>query len=300
MDSMHPHLDEALELGHGVLDRRRHPTLRHQIDRAVRLRELVRVLPNVYARAGDAASLETRARAACLADPDAVVTGLAAGVIGGWKELVRPEVVDVASPRVHTEWAGVRLERRRVPRDLTRVVDGVRITTFPLTAVDLALREGPARLDDALRRGIEMVKIRAAFERTRGRRGYGALGRELDAMRDEPWSRLECAAHEVLREAGIAGWRANRALLAGPGDRIGYGDLVFEDLRLVIELDGKGFHSEDGHARRDRARDLRLVRVGWEVIRLDSDRVFKTPAEFVDVVRDILRSRASRRPQPHS
>lgn len=292
---MHPHLTEVLAQGHGVLDRRTHPALRHQIDHAVRNGALARVLPSIYAVAGDAALMATRARAACLADPEAVVTGLAAGVIGGWAELSAPAVVDVATPRVHTAWTGVRLERRRVPRSLTRVVEGVRITTFPLTALDLALRDGPGRLDDALRRGVELDRMREALEATPGRRGYAALRRELHAVRDRPWSRLECAAHALLRDAAINGWRANRAILAGPGDRVGYGDLVFDDLWLVIELDGTAYHSEDGHRSRDRARDLRLVRLGWEVLRLGSEVVFDTPEEFVAIVKDVLRTRQRRR-----
>lgn len=295
---MHPQLAHELDRAHGVLDRRKHPGLRHQVDHAVRQGLLVRVLPNIYARPDHADSLETRARAVCLSDPDAVVTGRAAAEIGGWTALGRPTALDVATPRVHDAWRGVRLERRRVPRGLVRTVDGVRITTFPLTALDLALREGPARLDDALRRGIELDRIREALTATPRRRGYAGLRRELDLVRDRPWSRLECAAHELLRGASITGWRANRAILAGPGERVGYGDLVFEDLWLVVELDGSGYHSEDGDATRDKVRDLRLARLGWEVVRLGSEVVFKTPEEFVAIVRDLVRTRQRRLPKP--
>lgn len=291
---MHPPLATLLADGFGVLDRRLHPELRHQIDHAVRSGVLVRVLPNTYCAAGGQNSLRTRARAACLADPDAVITGLAAGVIGGWKELPEPPVPSVATPHQHPGWSGVRLERRSVPRSHTRVVEGIRITTFPMTAVDLALSEGPPRLDDALRRGIELLKIREALEATPRRPGYGRLRRELRDVRDKPWSRLECAAHVLLRQAGITGWRANRAIRASPEELVGYGDLVFDDLWLVIELDGKGDHSELWQRTRDKARDLRLARLGWEVVRLSGDVVFKTPAEFIAIVRDLLRTRARR------
>lgn len=295
---MHLQLAAELDRAHGVLDRRKHPGLRHQVDHAVRQGLLVRVLPNVYARPADAGTLETRARAACLSDPDAVVTGRAAAEIGGWTDLGRPTALDVATPRVHDAWRGVRLERRRIPRSLVRTVDGVRITTFPLTALDLALREGPARLDDALRRGVELGRLRDALAATPGRRGYATLRRELDLVRDRPWSRLECAAHVLLRDAAITGWRANRAISAGPGDRIGYGDLVFEDLWLVVELDGVGHHSAHGDVARDRARDLRMARLGWEVLRLGSAVVFRSPEQFVAIVRDLVRTRQRRLPKP--
>ena len=204
----------------------------------------------------------------------------------------------MAFVRVSTGQGCVRLERRRVPRGRGRPVDGVRITTFPLTALDLALREGPARLDDALRRGVELGRLRDALAATPGRRGYATLRRELDLVRDRPWSRLECAAHVLLRDAAITGWRANRAISAGPGDRIGYGDLVFEDLWLVVELDGVGHHSAHGDVARDRARDLRMARLGWEVLRLGSAVVFRSPEQFVAIVRDLVRTRQRRLPKP--
>lgn len=291
---MHPRLNEALDQGHGVLDRRQHPALRHVIDHAVRAQHLVRVLPHIYARPADASTLLTRARAAWLSHPDAVVTGLAAAIIGGWDDLDEPELVSVALPRRQRPVPGFHFVERTVPRALWRRADAVRITTFPMTALDLALEFGPARLDDALRRGVEHRKLREALAATPHRRGYAALRREVDARRDTPWSPLECAAHELLRGASIDRWWANHAIYEQRDVRVGYGDLVFFDLRLVLELDGKGSHSGDGNARRDKARDLRLARLGWEVIRLDSDLVFKTPTEFVAVVKDILRTRRGR------
>ena len=288
---MHPHLENILAEGLGLLDRRKHRDQRVLIDHAVRTGALVRILPNIYGPPAGASSLLVRARAACLADPDAVVTGLAAGVIGGWKELPQPDLIDIAVKRIHGAWPGFRQERREVPRRLTRRAECIRITTFPMTALDLAIAEGPRRIDDALRRGIELAKMREALALTPRRRGSAALRRELDLARDEPWSRLECAAHELLRTHGITGWRANRAILAGEGDVVGYGDLVFEELLLVIELDGREFHSKDGHAQRDKKRDRRFHRLGWEVLRLEGDLVFETPAEFVAVVGDIVRSR---------
>ncbi|MDO5535829.1 MAG: DUF559 domain-containing protein [Propionibacteriaceae bacterium] len=298
---MHPRLRETLDQGHGVLDRRAHPDLHHQLDNAIRCGDLVRVVPHVYAESGEASSLITRARAACLADPDAVIIGRAAAILGGWADLPEPDVVEVAAPRRNRPQPGFRFRQRRVPRSLSRRGEpGVRVTTFPMTALDLALQFGPDQLDDALRRGVDPAKLRAALEATRGRRGYELLRRQVHAVRDTPWSRLECAAHDLLRGAGVNGWVANRALYERQDVRIGYGDLVFADLMLVIELDGKEFHSEDGHARRDRARDRRLHRKGWEVIRVESDLVFHHPEEFVALVSDVVSTREAWRSRPPS
>lgn len=259
---MHPQLEAALTAGLGVLDRRGHRHLRTLIDHAVRGGELVRVVPNVYARPVDAPTLATRARAVCLADPDAIITGQAAAIIGGWEDLAEPKVIEVATRRVLRARPGLRQVRRTIPAGWWRTVNGIRITTFPLTALDLALQYGTDRLDDALRRGVEPSKLRLALDALPGRRGYAALRREVEAVRDRPWSLLERRAHEVLRGAGLTGWRANRAT--------------------------------DGHTQRDKARDRRLNRLGWEVIRFESDLVLNSPEEFVAIVRDILTTRRKR------
>lgn len=291
---MHHQLMEALAAGNGLIARRALPHLHRAIDAALRGGDLTAVLPGIYARPADAATLQARARAACLADPDAVVTGCAAAILSGWTHVPTPDEVTVASHRLRAQRPGFRFERRTIDRELTRRVDGVRITTRPLTTLDLALELGDHHLDDGLRRGVEPAKLRRALDLSTGRRGFGRLRPLVEAVRDRPWSKLERRAHEQLREAGIGGWLANRAIYAGRDDRIGYGDLVFTEIRLVIELDGLATHSSSSDKARDTVRDLRLARIGWEVIRMSGSWVTANPEEFVAAVRDIVRTRQVR------
>ena len=297
MDAVHPALETALTAGNGVLARREHPALAHAIDGALRQGRLARVLPGVYARTADAGSLQTRARAACRADPHAVVTGRAAAVLGGWDDLAAPDEVDVASMALRGPRPGFRFERRRIDPQLVRRLDGLRITTRALTALDLALELGETHLDDALRRGVEPGALRRALALSGGRRGWARLRRAVHAIRDRPWSPLECAAHEVLRRHRVDGWVANRAIYDVRGETLlGYGDLVLAAYRLVIELDGRAYHGEPHDVARDAARDLALARAGWEVVRIPGRLVTSDPDEFVRVVRDLLRTRQGRRP----
>lgn len=297
MEPVHPHLEAALTAGQGVLARRRHPSLTGAIDRALRRAELVPVLAGVYAGRDDAHTVEIKARAVCLADPDAVVTGRAAAILGGWDHVAEPDAVQVASLRLRRPRSGFAFERRRIPRALTRTVGGARITTFPLTALDLAVELGEGQLDEALRRGVEPAAVKRALDLSEGRRAFWALRRPVHQLRDRPWSPLERAAHELLREAGIDGWQANRGLYDSRGETLlGYGDLVFAALRLVIELDGAAQHGGAEARARDSNRDLALARAGWEVIRFGGLLVGEAPLEFVAVVRDIVRSREQRRP----
>lgn len=298
---MHPHLEETLATV-GIIDRRAVPALRSAVDEAVRSGRLVRVLPSIYARPAEAATLLTRARAVCTSVRDAVVTGWAAAVLGGWTDLGEPDVVDVASLTQKRPRPGFRFERRVVPRSLTKTVDGVRMTTFPATALDLAASYGDDRIDDALRRGVDPAKLRAALAACPRRRGWGGLRRVVHAVRDRPWSPLERDAHELLRGAHIGGWQANRCIYArgDPPRPIGYGDLVFRDVKLIIELDGAEHHTAEADRARDEHRDLRLARLGWEVIRLRGSLVARRPEMFVALVRDIVRTRNADRLDPRT
>lgn len=291
---MHPDLITALAHGDGLILRRRLPGLRGSLDAALRRGELVAVLHGVYARPDTAATLGTRARAACLADPNAIITGAAAAILGGWTDLEEPEVVTVATEGLRGRRPGFRFERRSIPRALTRSVEGARITTRPLTALDLAVEHGPWWIDDALRRGLDPADLRRALDLCPGRRGFGRLRAAVHAIRDRPWSILERRAHLLLRQAHIGGWEANRAVYARRDELLGYGDLVFAHLRLVIELDGAAAHSSPGDRDRDAARDLRFARAGWEVVRVKGRWVTADPEEFVRTVRDILRTRHGR------
>ncbi|MFT3875735.1 MAG: DUF559 domain-containing protein [Propioniciclava sp.] len=288
-------LTQALADGRGVVTRDAYPHLIHVIEHAARRGELVRLLPGVYVTADDAGDVRLRARAASVADPDAVITGVSAAIIGGWDGFATPDAVTVACPRQRRPQAGFAFERRVIDRAFIKRVDGIPVTTFPLTALDLAAEFGDDRIDDALRRGVDPAKLKQALAYSGKRRGFAALRPVVESVRDRPWSKLERLAHEQLRAAGVTGWRANRAIYATHDQRVGYGDLVFYDLSLIIELDSVAHHGSYDARARDTMRDRRLQRLGWEVIRVPSDLVLHHTDEFVAIVRDIVTSRASRR-----
>lgn len=293
---MHPRLDAALTAAGGVVARRDHPTLPGVIDGAVRRGELLRVLPGVYCRPSDSRDLTIRARAACAADRAAVVTGPGAARLAGRDDVAEPEVLVVASRVLRGPVPGYRFERRRIDPTLTRTKDGIRFTGTALTALDLAAELGHAHLFDALRRGVDPADLRRGIDLSPNRRGYAALRRVVAELRDGPWSPLECAAHELLRDAGIDGWEANRTVYDDRGEeRLGFGDLVFGAHGLVVELDGASFHGAGEARAHDGSRDLAFERAGWEVIRFGGSLVTDDPQRFVAALRDILRTREWRR-----
>lgn len=283
---MHPELTFLVADG-GAVSRRSHPHLRHAMDAALRRRELARVLPGVYALPRFASELRTRARAVHLLDPDAVIIGEAAARLVGW-DVALPAVMTVATTRQHAPAAGITWLRQRALGP-SRVFDGYRVASKALIAVDLS-----ATMEDAFElaalNGVPRAKVEKVMARTGNRPGNRTRRRRLKQTRDNPWSILERKAHAHLRRAGVKGWEANRAIVDRWGERLGVGDLVWVDLGLVIELDGKTHRPAA-----DAVRDLAMQRAGWEVIRFKSAVVLKSPRVFAAAVRDIVDSRSYRR-----
>ena len=96
-----------------------------------------------------------------------------------------------------------------------------------------------------------------------------ARAQHLLALADEgSQSGLETLARYRLRR-----WRVGlRTQVVIPG--VGRVDVLIGD-RLVLELDGRGFHDETGSFEEDRRRDLELHRLGYIVVRLSYRQVME-------------------------
>ncbi|MCS5719430.1 endonuclease domain-containing protein [Herbiconiux sp. CPCC 205763] len=85
-----------------------------------------------------------------------------------------------------------------------------------------------------------------------------------------------------LRAAGIR--CRSQVSVSGVGDV----DLVVGD-RLVIEVDGRRWHSDKKSFREDKRRDLALVSMGYLVIRLSYEQVMFQWERVLAVIRDLMR-----------
>ena len=88
----------------------------------------------------------------------------------------------------------------------------------------------------------------------------------------------------LLRRSGIRGWHANRAIRDARG-LIGIGDVVFPEVKLVIEIDGWAYHADPEPFQRDRERQNRLVAAGWTVLRFTWRDLTEHPDRVVRLVR---------------
>lgn len=151
-----------------------------------------------------------------------------------------------------------------------------------LTAIDLAERTGGDAIDQVLRtRSATLRDLWRALERTRYRVGNRARRRLLVESRSEPWSAAERLAHQVLRAAGIKGWRANVPVLGGAY----YLDIAFEGEMLAIEIDGRRFHWDPVSFENDRERQNRVVLAGWTVLRFTYRMLLEQPELVVAAIR---------------
>lgn len=263
------------------------------IKRAVRAGRLHRLHPGVYS----VSALE-------LLTPDAVLTAalLAAGDgatlshgTAAWRwRIIRaaPARIELSVPHRRALLDGVTLFRPQRLRPGDVVTDrGVRITSVPRTALDLAVRYEHRALIRMLEEAEFQHDLRPAdVTRTlrRGHRGSANLRAALDAHvpgHGEAKSHLERGFRRLLikhgielplRNAQIGSWEV---------------DCLWPAQRLVVEIDGPQ-HTRPAQAARDDERDLYLRRHGY-VIRRYSDKQLSQQPD--NVVEDLLAALALNR-----
>jgi very-short-patch-repair endonuclease len=104
--------------------------------------------------------------------------------------------------------------------------------------------------------------------------------------RSEPWSAAERSLHRLLRAAGITGWEANRPIILR--DMTFYVDVIFRKLKLVIEIDGRLYHTGTEVFESDRWRQNLLILDGWLVLRFTRTMIEERPQEVIAMIREAL------------
>jgi very-short-patch-repair endonuclease len=176
-----------------------------------------------------------------------------------------PEIVEITVPRnSHGRAArGTRLRRRDLAELDIVEHRSLRVTALPLTVLEAAVRRGggPAVMDTALQRRLELCHLERAHVRNRRRYGSAEAQRLIDAAAGGARSEAERLAVQLLKSAGITGWRTNFAV----GNYLV--DIAFPAQRVAIEIDGWAFHSDQAAFQNDRVRQNRLALQGWQVLR---------------------------------
>ena len=258
-----------------------------------------RILPGVFLTDARPVDVDVRCRAVAMRWPDAVLCQDTAGRRRGWPFLTRlPDWAPwlapgcLAEPEIHficdgqrRPPAGYRAHRREPGRPA--LVRGIAVTDVLTTLVDVA-RTSPLPvavvvIDHVCRAtGMRLEEVRRAAAASVARRGRKSAVAAAGLAREGVESALETLARLLLVLAGLpepevqlevrcSGW-AYRA------------DLGYRERRLLIELDGRDFHSEWDAVMKDMARQNVLVAQGWSVLRFSWRQVMFQPQLVVEAV----------------
>lgn len=265
---MNREIADALGPLGGPISRRDHPDLVRQVDYALKLGTLRRLLPGVYAHADAVANWLVRAQAVNLWDPNAVVMGTGAAALTFWHDRFRGSEstwpISVANARMYGAYPGFTCLRRTIPCDMVVTRSRVRITRPTLTALDLAIETSGNSIDDALRaRQVTIGGMQEALRATSGHHGNADKHVLLLDSRSEPWSSGERLVHRELRAAGIRNWKANVPIMCD--GQLFFQDIAFEDCPLVLEIDGR-VHMQPQVFELDRRRGNLLLLAGKYVL----------------------------------
>lgn len=260
----------------------------------------VRVAGDALAQVDLAITPWIRAQAAGLTWPDAVVClGSAAQV----HHLPGPHdsAVHVIVPNRRAGRRGLVTHRLRLDPDDVVPCGLSRVTSLQRTLFDCLGRLPEHEASSLLAWAVTRDLLNApALERALAHRPkwWGNVRRRqavLDAA-DGVLSAAERLLHELLRQAGITGWCADRRLFDG-SRLIARADVLFPEVGLVLEVDGFASH---GVARfqSDRTRQNAIVAAGYTVLRFTWEDLTERPHDVIRQIRELLttlQTRASTR-----
>lgn len=239
------------------------------------------VLRGAYRSPSRAFDEMARCSGVCLARPRAVVAGLTAGRLWGFRGLPRDRrihvIVPPASNPAIADWVVPYRTAAIHPDDMIQRADGIRVTTRERTAFDLARHLGPDRLLSVIEQAMHDGRIDEPQMRdvavdwmSRQRPWVWHYLRQLDRrLAGGPAeSHPEIIVVAALTAAGVRGLVRQHELVI-PGYGPARFDLAVPRLLWAIEVDIFPTHDQTLGQARDRRRDAAAALAGWTTRRLD-------------------------------
>jgi very-short-patch-repair endonuclease len=255
------------------------------IDYRARIGRLHRIHRGVYAVGYRTLTPKGHRMAAVLAyGPDAVLSHRSAAAHwdigpGFWK-------IEVTVPQSRRSRKGTRAHQATLHPDDITIHDGIPITSVARTILDLAAHLNHDRLTHLIEEADRKQRFDLrALDRAMARRphapGIRRLNTVLAAYRGpaDTRSKLERDFRALIVKAGLPEPQYN-VLLAGFTV-----DVYWPEWKLVVELDGKPYHTDPSAFETDRIRDATLQKIDIRVLRVTGKRMDDEPAA---VLNDIL------------
>lgn len=297
------HKDVALRIAaeaarhHGVVSRDAALQLgasSNEISRQVARGHWERPVPGVYLLPGSPSTWKRAVAVAVLGSGEGAIASHATAA-HLWNLGKRPKVIEVTSPN-----KGMPSRRHVIHRstDLIAanitIVDGITCASVVRTLVDVGIPWGEgfaARvLDEAVRRGMTDERAVARELHRVARRGRNGVGPLRAVLSDRlGWSgltesQLESEFLRIMAAAGIILPKSQVRIINRGGRLIARVDFVFDEMRLVIALDGEAYHSDRHSFRQDRRQQNGLVLENYRVIRFTAFDIFAAPEYVVATV----------------
>ena len=243
------------------------------IDHRVEVGRLHAVHRGVYAVGHRRLTRHSRWMAAVLAGGvGAVLSHRSAAALWGIRNAGGP--MEVTSYSWHPKRNGIVFRGADLRVEEMTEVDGIPVTTVPRTLLDLAAVVDEVQLERALREAerlqlADTYSVADLVEWHPGKAGLAKLRRVAsmaELYRGVTRSELEERFRVFLRDAGLPSPEWNVRLEAA--EAMFEVDCVWREQRVVVELDGYGFHAHRHAFERDRLRDRLLQMEGWTPIRI--------------------------------
>ena len=235
------------------------------------------------------------------AGPDSVISHESAGRLHHIEEVPAGIASVMVGRDLRNGPVGLRLRRADdLLAEHVEQINGLPVTTLHRTIVDLAMTLHIASLRSLVTREITDGRVSAASLgasmdglRRRGKPGVANLSRVLDDLgtgKGLPRSELERLLDDVIHLAGLPSPQ-HEYPLPGRGAVTGFVDRCWPDARLIVEADGRKWHSRRSQMERDATRSLEAQAAGFETTRLLWEHLRHDPHGTAELLRTVHEQR---------
>ncbi len=263
------------------------------VQRRLTHKDWLRVAPAVYALPASRGTWRRQCKIAELASDGGGIAGATAAALHGLAGF-RPGPIEVALA-VNSASRPLPGTAHRYAGALLTTVDGIRVTTVAQTLFDVAARVGLARLERAIDDALVSKRVTVADLEERLDFYVGSRRPGLPRMRAlvgeraadgwvPPESELEAMLLRVLDRVPTAPRIVRQVEFAWRTNLTARVDVLLPDHRLIIEADGRRWHTRVADFDRDRWRDNEAVAHGHRVMRFTWVHLHDLADDVVDLV----------------
>lgn len=166
------------------------------------------------------------------------------------------------------------------------IVDAIRVAPY---------KEAESILHEALRlKWVTSEALVSACKLLKSHKGLPQLRALTNYAQSGSQAESEKLLVRILKVNSLGKWEFNGEIRHSDGRLIGIGDAVRREFKIVIEVDGRAWHTAVDRFQHDRTRQNALVNAGWMVLRFTWEDVSERPSHVASIVRQALQNAEGR------